>query len=362
MNIIQKLTGRKRKKRSQILSALVDANLVCLSDTEACEDAAQTLPIGIPKKLLERLKGRSKSDPLVRQFVPTTDENEKSEKELSDPIGDDHHSPVFGLVHRYPDRVLLMPVSSCPVYCRFCFRRNSVGGARLSETQLDNALDYIKQNNEIWEVILSGGDPLILAPQRINDILNRLEKIDHVGTIRIHTRVPALDPDRITSAMLKALNIQKPLWIVLHCNHASEIDQSAEEAIRKLIDSGIPMLSQTVLLKGINDNSTDLTKLMRTLVENRIKPYYLHQGDLAQGTSHFRTTLRHGRNLVRSIRGRLSGIAQPLYVLDIPGGFGKVSAEDTWITPNVDGMGWIVEDHKGATHHYEDNIEPLDSE
>ncbi|MEL0325216.1 MAG: lysine 2,3-aminomutase, partial [Rhodospirillales bacterium] len=211
-------------------------------------------------------------------------------------------------------------------------------------------------------VILSGGDPLILTPQRIKDILNRLEKIDHVGTIRIHTRVPALDPDRITSAMLKALNVQKPLWIVLHCNHASEIDQSAEEAIRKLIDSGIPMLSQTVLLKGINDNSTDLTKLMRTLVENRIKPYYLHQGDLAQGTSHFRTTLRHGRNLVRSIRGRLSGIAQPLYVLDIPGGFGKVSAEDTWITPNVDGMGWIVEDHKGATHHYEDNIEPLDSE
>lgn len=362
MNIIQKLTGRKRKKRSQILSALVDADLVCLSDTEACEDAAQTLPIGIPKKLLERLKGRSKSDPLVRQFVPTTDENEKSEKELSDPIGDDHHSPVFGLVHRYPDRVLLMPVSSCPVYCRFCFRRNSVGGARLSEAQLDKALDYIKQNNEIWEVILSGGDPLILAPQRINDILNRLEKIDHVGTIRIHTRVPALDPDRITSAMLKALNIQKPLWIVLHCNHASEIDQSAEEAIRKLIDSGIPMLSQTVLLKGINDNSTDLTKLMRTLVENRIKPYYLHQGDLAQGTSHFRTTLRHGRKLVRSIRGRLSGIAQPLYVLDIPGGFGKVSAEGTWITPSVDGMGWIVEDHKGATHHYEDNIEPLDSE
>lgn len=360
MNIIQKLIGRKRKKRSKIFSALVDADLINLSDAEACEDAAKTLPIGIPKKLLERLKGRSKSDPLIRQFVPTSNENKKSIKELSDPIGDGQHTPVSGIVHRYPDRVLLMPVLSCPVYCRFCFRRHSVGGSRLDEAQLDKAFDYIRQNNEIWEVILSGGDPLILAPKRIKDILKELQAIAHVKTIRIHTRVPALDPDRITNAMLQALDIQKPLWIVLHCNHASEIDKSGEEAISKLIDSGIPMLSQTVLLKGINDTPTDLTNLMRTLIENRIKPYYLHQGDLAQGTSHFRTALRQGRKLVRSIRGRISGIAQPIYILDIPGGFGKVSAEDSWVTPNVDGIGWKVEDHAGVKHYYDDNIEPSD--
>ena len=231
------------------------------------------------------------------------------------------------------------------------------GAFILTDENLNTAFSYIEDNSNIWEVILTGGDPLVLSPSRLAKILARIDKISHVRTIRIHSRVPALDPERVNKEMLDALNTKKPIWIVLHSNHADELDTNAVVAIAKLIDNGIPMLSQTVLLKDVNDTPEALENLFRTLIENRVKPYYLHHGDLAAGTSHFRTTLSKGRILMQWLRRRLSGIAQPVYVLDIPGGHGKVPAGPCWLKSKSEGE-WIVEDVTGKTHKYLDEIEP----
>ncbi|MBB43663.1 MAG: lysine 2,3-aminomutase [Rhodospirillaceae bacterium] len=357
MSIVRNIVHSRRRKRIANTNGLLTADLIKKADEPACTEAALALPIGIPAYLASRLQGRNTNDPLIRQFVPNPSENTLMENEFPDPIGDRKHSPVSGIIHRYPDRVLLMPVLACPVYCRFCFRRHSVGDGLLTDEKLNTAFSYIEENPDIWEVILTGGDPLILSPSRLSKILIRLNKIPHVRTIRIHSRVPALDPIRIDNEMINALKTKKPIWLVLHSNHADELDSKASVAIAKLIDNGIPMLSQTVLLKGVNDTPKDLENLFRTLIENRVKPYYLHHGDLAKGTSHFRTTLSSGRKLMKWLRRRLSGIAQPVYVLDIPGGHGKVPAGHCWIESKSEGE-WIAEDISGKKHKYFDEIEP----
>jgi lysine 2,3-aminomutase len=242
-------------------------------------------------------------------------------------------------VHRYPDRVLFKLVHVCAVYCRFCFRREMVGPGRdsaLSEAAYQSALDYIRARKEIWEVILTGGDPLMLSPRRLAEIMADLAAIGHVRVIRLHTRVPVADPGRISDQMVAALKVKGAVtWVALHANHASELTGKARAACARLIDAGIPMVSQSVLLRGVNDNLADLEALMRAFVECRIKPYYLHHGDLAPGTAHLRTTLAHGQQLMRSLRGRVSGLCQPDYVLDIPGGHGKSPV----------GPGYLVVDH-----------------
>src|SRR5205814_8452642 len=261
-------------------------------------------------------------DPIARQFGPDPAELQARPEETPDPIGDDAHSPVEGIVHRYPDRVLLKLVHVCPVYCRFCFRREMVGPARrrtLSPAALDAALDYVRVHPEIWEVILTGGDPLILSPRRLRDVMQRLAAIAHVKIVRVHTRVPVADPSRITPELVRALKVGgKASYVVLHANHARELTRRARGACARLIDAGIPMLSQSVLLRGVNDDAATLDALMRALVECRIKPYYLHHGDLAPGTAHLRTSLTEGRDLMRALHGRYSGLCQPHYVLDIP--------------------------------------------
>jgi lysine 2,3-aminomutase len=259
---------------------------------------------------------------------------------------------VHGIVHRYPDRVLLTPVMACPVYCRFCFRREQVGAGALTPDRLDAALGYIRRHSEIREVILSGGDPLALSPRRLGAIIAALGAIPHIESIRIHSRVPAADPARITPDLVAALKGDVPVWLVLHCNHPRELSENVRAAIRTLVDSGIPMLAQTVLLKGVNDDAATLEALMRALIRNRVKPYYLHHGDLARGTGHFRTSLDAGRALVKALRGRLSGIAQPTYVLDIPGGHGKVPAGPAYLTPEAAPGAWTVEDWRGRSHVY----------
>jgi lysine 2,3-aminomutase len=230
-------------------------------------------------------------------------------------------------VHRYPDRVLLKLVHVCAVYCRFCFRREMVGPGKdsaLSEAAYTRALDYVRAHKQIWEVILTGGDPLMLSPRRLEQVMKDLSAIDHVKIVRIHTRVPVADPSRISEDMVRALKVDgATVWVALHANHARELTAPAREAVGRLIDAGIPMVSQSVLLRGVNDNVTALEELMRAFVECRIKPYYLHHGDLAPGTAHLRTTLAHGQALVAALRGRVSGLCQPQYVLDIPGGAGK---------------------------------------
>ena len=216
----------------------------------------------------------------------------------ADPIGDDAHSPVPGIVHRYPDRVLLKLVHVCAVYCRFCFRREMVGPGKesgLSDAAYGEALGYIRAHPEIWEVILTGGDPLMLSPRRLKTIMADLAAIDHVKVIRIHTRLPVADPARISPELVDALKCEgATTWVALHANHPRELSQQVRRACARLIDAGVPMVSQSVLLRGINDDAATLASLMRAFVECRIKPYYLHHGDLAPGTGHLRTTLARG--------------------------------------------------------------------
>jgi lysine 2,3-aminomutase len=266
-------------------------------------------------------------DPIARQYLPDVRELLHGPGEDADPIGDHVHSPVAGIVHRYPDRVLFKLVHVCAVYCRFCFRREMVGPGKeiaLSQGAYADALDYIRGHAEIWEVILTGGDPLMLSPRRLAEIMADLAAIDHVKIIRIHTRVPVADPARVSDEMVAALKVRgAATWVALHANHPRELTDMARAACARLIDAGIPMVSQSVLLRGVNDNAETLEALLRAFVECRIKPYYLHHGDLAPGTAHLRTTLAQGQTLMRALRGKISGLCQPDYVLDIPGGFGK---------------------------------------
>lgn len=264
------------------------------------------------------------ADPIARQFRPDARELELAPGETADPIGDHQHSPAPGIVHRYPDRVLLKATHVCAVYCRFCFRREMVGpgkGEPLSAADLDAAFGYIAARPSIWEVIVTGGDPFVLSPRRAGEIARRLADIPHVKVVRWHTRAPTVDPERVTLDLVGAIKADgAATWVAVHCNHARELTEAARAAIGRLVDAGIPVVSQTVLLKGVNDDPDTLEALMRALVEARVKPYYLHHGDLAPGTGHFRTTVAEGQALMRTLHARASGLCQPGYVLDIPGG------------------------------------------
>jgi len=295
-------------------------------------------------------------DPIAAQFRPDARELEIAPDELSDPIGDDAHSPVKGVVHRYRDRCLLKLVHVCPVYCRFCFRREMVGpqgDGTLTGEELDAALAYIAAHDEIWEVILTGGDPFLLSARRAREITERLAAIPHVKIIRWHTRIPAVDPLRVTPDLVEALRVEgATTYVVLHTNHSRELTEQARAAIARIVDSGVPMLAQTVLLKGVNDDADTLEALMRALVEARVKPYYLHHLDKAPGTSHFRCTIAEGQELAQMLHERVSGLAQPTYVLDIPGGHGKAPL----VSPSVHktGDGYEVRDRDGVWRKYQD--------
>ncbi|MEZ0225374.1 MAG: lysine-2,3-aminomutase-like protein [Alphaproteobacteria bacterium] len=310
--------------------------------------------VSVTDAVMETIDATDPADPIARQYLPSAEELKTTPDELEDPIGDEVHSPVKGIVHRYPDRVLLKPVHVCAVYCRFCFRREKVGpgSETLSKEELQKALAYIRNTKEIWEVILTGGDPFVLSPRRLREIMDALNEIPHVQVIRFHTRVPVADPERVTDELVQALHSEKAVYVVLHANHARELTVKVRETSRKFIAAGIPLLSQSTLLKGVNDDAAVLEELFRTLTAMKIKPYYLHHPDLAPGTSHFRLPLARGRALVAKIWGRLSGIAQPNYVLDIPGGFGKVPAGSARIEES--GEEYSITDYQGEKHPYKD--------
>ena len=313
--------------------------------------------VAITPAMRELMAPSDPHDPIARQFVPDPAELEVAPEERADPIGDAAHSPVQGIVHRYPDRVLLLPLHACAVYCRFCFRRETVGpGGQhgLSGPALAAALGYIAERPAIWEVILSGGDPLILSRHRLARILAGLALIPHVKVIRLHTRVPAMAPRRVTDALARALRLPgKASYVVLHANHPRELTPAARAACGRIVDAGVPMLSQSVLLRGVNDDPATLAELMRAFVEARVKPYYLHHPDLAPGTARFRTTIREGQALVRALRGRHSGLCQPTYMLDLPDGHGKVPIAAGCIAPAPEQEErWLVEDHHGRRHLY----------
>jgi lysine 2,3-aminomutase len=316
---------------------LVARGLAAVADLSDLEKVAARYAVAVTPDMAALIDPDDPDDPIARQYIPSAEELAREPNENADPIGDHAHSPVSGIVHRYPDRVLFKLVHVCAVYCRFCFRREMVGpgkGTALSQGAYENALAYIRAHPEIWEVILTGGDPLMLSPRRLTEIMADIATIDHIRIIRIHTRVPVADPARISPEMVAALKVRgATTWVALHANHARELTDKARAACADIIDAGIPMVSQSVLLRGVNDNIAALEALMRAFVECRIKPYYLHHGDLAPGTSHLRTKLERGQELMRSLRGRVSGLCQPEYVLDIPGGHGKSPVGPNYLSP-----------------------------
>jgi lysine 2,3-aminomutase len=322
----------------------------------ATETVMQRYAAAVPEALAALVDRSDPDDPIARQFVPSPAELDCRPEELFDPIGDDAHSPVTGIVHRYPDRVLLKLTHVCAVYCRFCFRRETVGPDKpsaLSPAALAAALDYIRSRPEIWEVILTGGDPLILSTRRLRAVMKSLGTFDHVKVVRIHTRMPIADPRRVNGDLVRAMKTGgKATYVAVHVNHPRELTTQARAACARMADVGIPLLSQTVLLAGVNDTPEIMSELMRALVECRIKPYYLHHGDLAPGTGHLRTNIATGQHLMRSLRGHVSGLCQPTYVLDIPGGHGKSPIGPNYIARcNADGT-TVVEDFNGGRHRY----------
>jgi lysine 2,3-aminomutase len=337
--------------------ALIEAGLAPPERLHELERVAARYAVSLTPEVADLIDPVDPADPIARQFIPDFREVDGAPGELIDPIGDDAHSPVEGIVHRYPDRVLLKLVHVCPFYCRFCFRREMVGPGRrpaLSRAALDAALGYVRAHPEIWEVILTGGDPLILSPRRLGAVLRVLRAVEHVKVMRVHSRIPALDPGRITPELVRALKASgKATYVVLHANHARELTPRARAACARIVDAGIPMLSQTVLLRGVNDDAVTLATLMRALVECRIKPYYLHHGDLAPGTAHLRTTIEEGQALMRALHGHNSGLCQPTYVVDIPGGHGKSPIGPNYLHRGTDlHTGVEIEDYRGCRHPY----------
>jgi lysine 2,3-aminomutase len=335
-------------------AALVNAGLAPPQQLTELERVARRYAVAITPALVDLMDRLDPDDPIARQFVPDVAELDVLRGEREDPIGDDVHAPVAGIVHRYPDRVLLKLVDLCAAYCRFCFRRERVGkgSGPLPPDALAAALAYIRAHPEIWEVILSGGDPLVLSARRLAAVAAELDAIAHVKILRVHTRVPITAPSRVTPTLVRGLKRSgKAVYVTVHVNHPRELSRDARRACARFIDAGVPLLSQTVLLRGVNDEAPVLGELMRALVECRIKPYYLHHGDFAPGTAHWRTTIEHGRSLSRTLRGRYSGLCQPTYVLDIPGGYGKVPIGPSYLKGD-ERAGYRVEDFRGRRHAY----------
>jgi lysine 2,3-aminomutase len=338
------------------LAQLRERGLVTPEGAAALEPVGKRYAVALPPALERLIERADPQDPIARQFVPDERELDAQPEELADPIGDDAHSPVPGIVHRYPDRVLLKLTQICAVYCRFCFRRETVGrpGA-LDRATLDAALDYIRGHREIWEVILTGGDPLVLSARRLREVMKAFAAIDHVKVVRIHTRVPIAAPERVTAELVRAIRIKgKAVYVALHVNHPHELTVAARAAAARMADAGIPLLAQSVLLAGVNDTPGVMNALMRALVECRIKPYYLHHADLAPGTAYLRTSVETGQALMRDLRGRVSGLCQPAYVLDIPGGHGKSPIGPAYLerTGSNGQADYVVEDFNGRRHRY----------
>ena len=333
---------------------LVDAGLIEVEQAFALTRVGDRYAIAITPAMDALIDADDPADPIARQFVPDMRELDAGPGESADPVGDKRHSPVEGIVHRYRDRVLFKVVHVCPVYCRFCFRREMVGPDRdnaLSPQAFERAIDYIASHPEIREVILTGGDPFVLGPRRAGELTVRLAAIEHVKVLRWHTRIPVVDPERVTAEFVRALKAPgAATYVALHANHAREFTPAAVAAIARLAEAGIAMLSQSVLLKGVNDTVEALADLMNAFVENGIKPYYLHHADLAPGTAHFRTSIEEGQRLMRALRKRVSGIALPAYVLDIPGGYAKANLE---LCDVERGAGVVrVRDDEGNWHDY----------
>jgi len=286
-----------------------------------------------PALISDALQNRCKaSEAIAKQFMPSTKELTSTVGEFTDPIGDAQHSPLKGIIHRYPNRILLTPSVNCPSYCRFCFRKARVGQEKaLTPTEINSALTYIEDHPEIEEVILSGGEPLTLPVKLLNDIFIKLDQIEQVKVIRVHTRIQLTGSTAHLQKLIQISWPKKQFFVVIHCNHPDEVDQNLINLTTLIKKSGGVVLSQSVLLKEINDSVPVLKKLFNKLIHHGVVPYYLHHPDLVKGAGHFRVSLSHGMELMKTLRGEIPGYAIPQYILDLPGGLGKIPVNRDWL-------------------------------
>ena len=333
---------------------------------EQLKKVGKIYPIRINSYFLNQIK--EPNDPLWKQVVPTIEELEDyvdGDTLIADPLNEEGDMPVPELVHRYPDRVLLMINNQCPIVCRFCTRKRKIGfpGVVTRET-LRQGIEYIRNNPEIRDVIMSGGDPLLVPDKELDRILGELRSIPHLEIIRIGTRVPGALPSRITENLCSILKKYHPLYFNMHFNHSSEITPEVEKSCAMLADIGIPLGSQTVLLKGVNDNSQTMKELMLKLLKNRVKPYYIYQADMTEGTDHFRTSVEKGLDILRDLMGHISGMAVPYFVIDAPGGGGKVRLlpnsiveqnKDEVVITNYEGKVFRYSQHNGKNRLSDEN-------
>ena len=313
--------------------------------------------VRVPRAIAARIKQGGQTSMLRKQYMPSVNEGEQNKDEQEDPTFDEAHSPLAGVVHRYPDRVLLKPLAVCPVYCRFCFRRARIGPqqAAMNADDFQRAYAYIRDHKEIFEVILTGGDPLMLAWRRLQEIITALSSIDHLGAIRIHSRVPMVEPERMNNAMMKAFMASgKTLYLVTHCNHPDEVTAEVRAASQRVRRTGVVVLGQSVLLKGINDNPATLVALWRGMVSAGIKPYALHHLDRAPGTAHFRVGLERGLDIIEQARAGLSGLCVPPFMVELPGGRGKVAVRVSQHRRGKNGC-WSLRDAQGVWRTYVDS-------
>ena len=313
------------------------------------DEVAERYPMRVTPYYLGLIK--SVGDPIWKQAVPDALELQDSVC-VDDPLEEENQSPVPNLIHRYPDRVLFLVSSECAMYCRFCTRKRKVGGEqmRITAETISAGIEYISQHPEIRDVIVSGGDPLLLSDEKLDSILSRLRAIPHVEIIRIGSRVPVVLPVRITSGLIRVLRKYHPLYLNTHFNHPDEITEQTAKGCERLANAGIPLGNQTVLLRGVNDDPQIMKRLMQKLLAIRVRPYYIYQADLVQGTEHFRTTVEEGLEVIRALRGHTTGMAVPAYVIDAPGGGGKIPLLPSYLQELGEDV--VLQNYQGKTFHY----------
>jgi lysine 2,3-aminomutase len=345
------------RARIRSLDELIRIFKLSADERSAVERHEGPLPVGITPYYASLMGLDDPGEPLRRTHIMTGDEFVRMPGEADDPLGEDHDTVVPGLVHRYPDRVLFLTTGTCSTYCRYCTRSRLVGNPggeyQFSTRQWEKALGYLEAHSEVRDVLLSGGDPLSIGDEKLDWLLGRLRAIKHIEFLRIGTKIPVVLPQRITKGLVKVLKKHHPLWMSIHFTHPRELTAEVTESTARLADAGIPLGSQTVLLKGINDDASIMTPLMHGLLKRRVKPYYLYQCDPIRGSSHFRTGVEKGLEIIRALRGHTTGYASPMFCVDAPGGGGKILiAPDSVV--GRDGDDILLRNFEGGVYRYPD--------
>jgi lysine 2,3-aminomutase len=345
------------RNRIQDVSRLERVLTLSVDEKAAIEHGGGTLPVAVTPYYMSLLSHDDPEQALRRSVIPSTCEFIHSPGESGDPLAEDEMSPVPGLVHRYPDRVLLLVSDFCPTYCRYCTRSRVVGHGVIhpASSRLARAFDYIRRNPRIRDVLVSGGEPLALSDERLNWILTELRRIPHVEIIRIGTKAPVVVPQRITPQLTRMLKRHHPIWVSIHFTHPDECTPETNRACAQLADAGIPLGSQTVLLRGINDDTAVMKKLVQKLMMMRVRPYYIYQCDPIYGSTHFRTSVEQGIEIIRALRGFTSGYAVPTFVIDAPGGGGKIPVMPDYVAGR-DGEYLLLRNYEGTIYRYHDPL------